>query len=142
MNIKKACKKIENGWGLKLFVKEQKKKTKPVPKWDWYCSEKHDAETYFCYVNTSGQTINPGEQVYYHYGNRSNRFLLQNYGFCYADNIYDSYEFQLNLNSTNFKDLIVFTADKEMTQIIRLKMNQINKLLFTYLKLSGKNVLE
>ncbi len=32
------------------------------------------------------------------YGNRSNQFLLQNYGFTLLDNFYDSYTFNINMD--------------------------------------------
>lgn len=33
-----------------------------------------------------------GTQAWNCYGNRNNRFLLVNYGFCFANNLYDSFE--------------------------------------------------
>ena len=33
----------------------------------------------------------PGEQIYNSYGDRSNKYLLVNYGFCFPDNRFDSY---------------------------------------------------
>lgn len=53
------------------------------------------------YVNHSRRTLQPGEQAYYHYGNRSNKFLLLNYGFCFAENKYNSYAFKLKLDLQN-----------------------------------------
>ena len=38
------------------------------------------------------------EQTWFTYGNRSNKFLLENYGFSYADNIYDSYQFFVKMD--------------------------------------------
>ena len=34
--------------------------------------------------------ITVDSQVFYNYGNRSNKYLLLNYGFCFANNSYDS----------------------------------------------------
>ena len=45
----------------------------------------------------------PGEQAFYCYGNRSNKFLLLNYGFCFLGNRYDSYSVHLKM-SLNMKE--------------------------------------
>ena len=55
---------------------------------DWF--ENKDEDCYFVLVNKGRRTIRKGEQMYYCYGDRNNRFLLQNYGFCYPDNDFDS----------------------------------------------------
>ena len=55
---------------------------------DWF--EHDDKDCYFVLVNKDRRTIKAGEQVFYCYGDRSNRFLLQNYGFCYPNNKCDS----------------------------------------------------
>ena len=55
-------------------------------------------DTYFTFVNKTRRTIQPGEQVYYCYGNRSNKFLLLNYGFCFPDNNYESYELPMRVD--------------------------------------------
>lgn len=56
----------------------------------WYNADTHDKETYFTIVNHDRRTMQPGEQAWYCYGNRSNKFLLINYGFCFAGNRLDS----------------------------------------------------
>ena len=38
------------------------------------------------------------EQVFYCYGNRTNKFLLLNYGFVFPNNHYDSYEIPIRLD--------------------------------------------
>lgn len=43
---------------------------------DWFDQEIHADDTYFCIVNLQRRSILPGEQVYYQYGNRTNRFLM------------------------------------------------------------------
>lgn len=48
----------------------------------------------------------PGEQAYYCYGDRSNKFLLVNYGFCFADNRYDSYPIWVKMD-IDLNDLFV-----------------------------------
>ena len=64
----------------------------------WYDCSKHEKESYFAMVNLNRRDLMPGEQAYYCYGNRSNRFLLINYGFCFKDNRYDSFELHLKTN--------------------------------------------
>ena len=49
-----------------------------------------DEEVGFVYVNESRRTIQPGEQVYYNYRNRSNENLLLFFSFCFAPNEYNS----------------------------------------------------
>ena len=87
------------------------------------------ADTYFCYVNKNRETIEAGDQVFYCYGNRTNKFLLLNYGFCFPGNRYDSFEFPLRLDvptdeifSPNFVDL-EWTSHHSLA--IRLKKDQI-----------------
>lgn len=65
---------------------------------DWFDPAKHTDSTYFNLVNKNRKDFMPGDQVFYCYGNRSNRFLLMNYGFCFPDNNYDSFEFPLRLD--------------------------------------------
>jgi len=59
---------------------------------------KHTSETSFCLINKNRRTIEAGEQVFYCYGNRTNKFLLINYGFCFPGNAYDSLEFPVRLD--------------------------------------------
>jgi hypothetical protein len=47
-----------------------------------------------------------GQQAFNSYGNRNNRFLLVNYGFCFADNRYDSFSFRMKLD-VDLSDLFV-----------------------------------
>ena len=65
---------------------------------DWFNAQEHTDETFFTLVNKTRETIEAGEQVFYCYGNRTNKFLLLNYGFCFANNKYDSYEFPMRLD--------------------------------------------
>ena len=59
---------------------------------EWFePDEGHNDECYFVFVNKNRKTIQPGKEIYNCYGNRTNKFLLLNYGFCYPDNSYDSY---------------------------------------------------
>ena len=44
--------------------------------------------------------------MFYCYGNRTNKFLLLNYGFCFPGNKYDSFEFPLRTDVSQI-DLFV-----------------------------------
>ena len=65
---------------------------------DWFNPREHTDDTYFTFINKNRETIEPGDQVFYCYGNRTNKFLLLNYGFCFPGNKYDSYEFPMRLD--------------------------------------------
>ena len=62
----------------------------------WFAE--NDEGTYFTLINKNRKTIQPGEQVFNCYGLHSNKYMLLNYGFCYQDNRYDSYEVLLRLD--------------------------------------------
>lgn len=78
-------------------------------------------------VNTNRRELQPGEQAYYCYGHRSNKFLLVNYGFCFADNNYESFMFNLNtkLPQIEIPFMVALKPQKakEQVQEIRLKTN-------------------
>jgi hypothetical protein len=38
-------------------------------------------------------------QAWYNYGNRTNNFLLVNYGFCFQNNWHDSFKFNLRMDA-------------------------------------------
>ena len=59
-----------------------------------------NSDKYFVLVNKERRTIQPGEQVHNTYGNRCNKFLMLQYGFCFPDNQYDSYEFYVRLDAS------------------------------------------
>jgi hypothetical protein len=42
----------------------------------WYKPEVNDSDTYFAMINSNRRVLQPGEQAYYCYGSRSNKFLL------------------------------------------------------------------
>lgn len=65
---------------------------------DWYQPSIHEDESYFVFVNLQRKALQPGEQAYYCYGNRSNKFLLMNYGFCFKDNANDSYAVRMKMD--------------------------------------------
>ena len=75
--------------------------------------------SYFVLVNNSRKTIEKGSQVFFCYGQRSNRQLMKNYGFCFANNKYNSYEFGLRFDwdtsgktELKMQDIIEFNYKK------------------------------
>ena len=105
---------------------------------DWYDPKKHKDESYVAYVNIERKPIEPGQQVYYCYGRRTNRYLLLNYGFCYADNVYDSFSVFLRADLKDrptVEQMLMLKPDDSIdSQEVRLKTDQINHMLMFYLK--------
>ena len=66
------------------------------------------------FYNDTLRTIQPGEQLYYFYGSRSNLSLLLIYGFAMADNIYDSFIIHMNMDLTNIKDFNLVEIGEKM----------------------------
>jgi len=60
-----------------------------------------EEETYFCLTNMNRNILKKGEQAFNCYGNRTNRFLLMDYGFAFTNNRYDSVELFLNMTADN-----------------------------------------
>ena len=66
--------------------------------------------------------------------------MLQ-YGFCFADNMYDSYEFYIKLDASSevpVSELIDFTCQSRDCQKILLKPDQINAVLAAYIRSRNK----
>ena len=55
-------------------------------------------ETYFIFANEMRRPMKKGTQAWNCYGNRTNEYLLVNYGFCFENNLYSSYSFNVKLN--------------------------------------------
>ena len=86
-----------------------------------------------------------GEQAWNCYGNRTNRYLLVNYGFCYEDNLHESFHFDvridLNFNPDKPVGLNVIleqTNKLEKVQEIKLKRHLFNETLMSYIRTSMK----
>jgi hypothetical protein len=60
--------------------------------------DKFDSETFFTLVNETRRTMKKGEQAWNCYGNRTNLYLLVNYGFCFQNNLYDSLSLNFRLD--------------------------------------------
>lgn len=78
---------------------------------DWYKSELHDDEMYIVFCNLQRRTLVPGEQAYYCYGNRSNKFLLMHYGFCFIGNRYDSFAIKMRMDIDLKDPFVPFMVD-------------------------------
>ena len=87
-----------------------------------------------------------GEQAFNCYGNRNNEYLLINYGFCFPNNLYDSFTFhvKMDLEITKDKPLVVSQMfaysryAKGKVQEIKLKSNQVNEVLMSYMRIMNK----
>ena len=84
-----------------------------------------------------------GTQTWNSYGQRTNRYLLLNYGFALENNLDDSFQFQVSFDrsfSTKiYPDLMKMLDVNENTesatvQNIRLKRNQLNEMLMNYIR--------
>ncbi|EGR30449.1 SET domain protein, partial [Ichthyophthirius multifiliis] len=123
----------------------------------WF--DEDDEDNYF--VVTTQKPEKKGQQIYNCYGQRTNKFLLMWYGFCFNKNRYDSYSLRLWINmrqeqlNNDLFEKIVFQEflEKEdckggfvwkkqekvnlddITQNFRIKKNKINIDLIIYLRL-------
>ncbi len=111
---------------------------------DWFDPLEHTDDTYFNFVNKNRKTIMPGEQVFYCYGNRTNKFLILNYGFCFPGNSYDSYEIPLRLdvpltNEIFVPEIVDLAWKNRIGQAVRLKKDQICDVMLAFLRSCCKN---
>jgi len=112
----------------------------------WYRYDNPD--TFFVLVNDGAESIMPGEQVLYTYGNRSNRYLLEHYGFVLSDeNPYASVEFRIII-STNPKETLASARQllpdektlqdyeniDDVTELVQVKANTLSDELMAYLR--------
>ena len=75
----------------------------------WLSKAKQNT-TYFTLANESRSPMVKGGQAWICYGKRTNAYLLINYGFCFQNNKYDSFDFQVLHNNKN-KQKIRFKRD-------------------------------
>ena len=111
---------------MKVKGEEASSESSEDEEFDWYSSDKHDRDSYFCFVNLRRRQLQPGEQAFYCYGNRSNKYLLLNYGICFPGNRYDSYSVWTNLKNFDKLDpfipqMISYNVTDPSIQEIRLK---------------------
>ena len=98
-------------------------------------------QTYFVLINQMRKPMLAGEQAWNCYGERTNAFLLVNYGFCFQDNLNDSFKFMVRLDIDFNKrivpavmDMLQLSTKKKDLQEIRLKNNQFNEILMCYIR--------
>ena len=78
--------------------------SEPEEDFEWLTDLKNEqpdtygSETFFTFINQMRKPMEAGSQAWNCYGNRSNIFLLVNYGFCFQDNLYDSHKFMVRLD--------------------------------------------
>ena len=79
----------------KLFGEAEEYEEDVEEKFTWW--RDNEENTYFA-LASKYQSYAAGEQLFYCYGRRTNRFLLENYGFVIPNNKYDSFSFVLRWN--------------------------------------------
>lgn len=111
---------------------------------DWYDhSDQMQQETYFSLTNMCRRTLKKGEQAFNCYGNRTNRYLMIDYGFCFQNNKYDSVEIYLNMANEYKKmevhDFVDFVPIKGPCQVARLKSDQLCDTVLHYLRSASRD---
>lgn len=105
-----------------------------------------DEETFITLINDSRTVMKSGTQAWNSYGKLTNMDLLVHYGFCFKNNLYDSFKQKLSLD-------IDFTArlpgiqemigneqiqKSRIVQDIRFKRYQFNEVLIAYIRMCFK----
>ena len=82
-----------------------------------------------------------GSQAWNSYGDRNNAFLLLHYGFCFQDNLHNSFNFNVKLDldfnkslTPNMEEMIAISEEQRNIQDIRLKNDQFNYILISYIR--------
>ena len=105
---------------------------------DWFSPVEHTDDTYFNLVNKNRKTFMPGDQVFTCYGDRTNKSLLLNYGFCFSGNKYESCEFPLRLDipvgNLKVSEMVDLEWSQDHRQSMRLKTDQICDVMVSYLR--------
>ena len=108
------------------------------PDYSWYQWD-NEEESYFIMSNNGRTAYNAGDEVTLSYGNRSNGFLLQNYGFVLEYNPYDSFEFRVLLPDVERNkeaiDWQKFEHISEATTKFRVKYARVNTKLMEHLRM-------
>ena len=84
-----------------------------------------------------------GGQAWYCYGKRTNKVLLENYGFCFKDNLYDSVKCFLKLDIPytlgklpSLSEMLSNDTVGKTLQEIRFKRYHLNQVLMAYIRSS------
>ena len=97
----------------------------------WYDTE--DRDTYFVLTTMGKHCYKKDDQVFHCYGRRSNDYLISNYGFCLANNKYNSLSFRVNIDF-GWKQPGTEQGEMQVTKLIRLKENRIRDELLGYVR--------
>ena len=96
------------------------------------------SQTFFTYVNETRSVLKKGTQALNSYGNRSNAHLIVNYGFTFENNVYDSFEFFVNLKrnqgALSVEEMIARQDQTHYIQQIKLKKDQFSQILMCYIR--------
>lgn len=130
----------------KWLVGESDEESEEEFKWIDTLSPEEEAEsTYFTFINQTREVMRAGTQAWNCYGNRTNQFLLVNYGFCFKDNLYDSFKLRPRLDLLFSKkkqftvaEILQPAKDLRAVQEIRLKKHCFSDLLMAYMRSSLK----
>jgi hypothetical protein len=82
-------------------------------------------KTFFTLVNTSGNTIKKGEQIWRCYGRQSNLGLMLNYAFAYSENPYDYCEIKIRGTNWKFYLKMHMLNDDLLSSIKNLNIHQV-----------------
>lgn len=123
------------------WVTEMLKPDQADVKMDRYTKEQIEIfdKTYLTFINEMREPMPKGSQAWYCYGNRTNSYLLINYGFCFPDNLYNSYKIQVRMKvkyreEIMVKELLTYSDEGPDINQIRLKIDQLNMPLVAYLR--------
>ena len=92
-----------------LWLKEMLKPDQACVDLSMYTEEqiKTFDNTYLTFINEMREPMLKGTQAWYCYGNRTNSYLLINYGFCFPNNFYTSFKFYVNTDVPYSAELLV-----------------------------------
>jgi len=127
---------------------QQEKPSELAENYSWFNIK--DPDTYFCLATKHKNIIEAGHQVFHCYGRRTNRYLLQGYGFCLENNKYNSLSFRvwLDFNDKSKVKPPKTPGDEEydededpenankICKTIRLKKHRLREDVFAYLRTS------
>lgn len=104
----------------------------------WY--DINDRDTYFVLNTMSKNVYKKHDQVFHCYGRRSNKYLLNYYGFCLQNNKYNTLRFKVNIDfgwrKKKDQPLSKVDEDEEMvvSKYIVLKEHRLRDELFAYIR--------
>ena len=100
----------------------------------WY--DINDADTYFVLSTGNKLIYQQNDQVFHHYGRRTNQYLIANYGFCLQVNKYNGLKFKVNLDFgfKQTKDTKQADEDLKVSKFIHLKEHKQRDEVFAYVR--------